>query len=170
MYHLTSAGQSQSARSFMNYLVTFIGTFAYTGFFPIAPATFASFVFAVIYWVVPGGQMLVHPVVVIATAVISVPVSTQLERRYGHDSGRIVIDEIVGMQLILMLASPALAGLILAFFLFRFFDIVKVFPANRSQKLPRGWGVVCDDVIAGIYSRIALVLLAIVFPRIGEFL
>ena len=153
----------------MNFVVTFIGTFAYSGFFPFAPATFASFVFVLIYAFLPGGHALAHPVVALATLVISVPVSTHLERRYGHDAGRIVIDEIVGLQIMLALASPTSTGIILAFFLFRFFDIVKVFPAGRAQKLPRGYGVVADDVIAGIYGRLALIVLAGIFPGLGTF-
>jgi phosphatidylglycerophosphatase A len=154
----------------MKLLITFIGTFAWTGFFPIAPATFASFVFLLIYWLVPGGEFLAHPLVVLATLVVSVPVSTQLERRYGHDAGRIVIDEVVGIQLILVFASPTLLGVVLTFFLFRFFDIVKVYPADRAQSLPRGYGVVCDDAIAGVYSRIVLIVLAFFMPAIGTFL
>ncbi len=153
----------------MKFVVTFIGTFGFTGFFPVAPATFASFVFALIYVFVPGGHLLAHPVTLLVTLVISVPVSTSLERRYGHDAKRIVIDEVVGMQVILVLANPSMWGIVGAFFLFRFFDIVKVFPADRSQQLPRGYGIVCDDFIAGIYSRIVLVVLTAFFPGIGEF-
>jgi phosphatidylglycerophosphatase A len=151
------------------FLVTFVGSFLYSGFFPIAPATFASFVFLVIYQFVPGGEWLCHPVVALATLFISVPISTKMETRYGHDAGKIVIDEVVGLQVALVFANPTLAGVIATFFLFRVFDIVKPFPAGRSQKLPSGWGVVTDDVIAGIYTRAALVLLALVMPRVGNF-
>ncbi len=153
----------------MKFIVTLLGTFGFSGFFPVAPATFASFIFVLIYAFVPGGRLLAHPVAVLVTLVISVPVSTSLERRYGHDAKRIVIDEVVGMQMILILANPSMTGIILAFFLFRFFDIVKVFPADHSQKLPRGFGVVCDDFIAGVYSRVVLIILAAFFPGIGEF-
>jgi phosphatidylglycerophosphatase A len=153
----------------MNFIITVIGTFGFSGFFPIAPATFASFVFALLYFFVPGGHWLAHPIVAVITLVVSVPVSTRLERRYGHDAGRIVIDEIVGMQILLVFARPTLVGLIIAFFIWRFFDIVKVFPAGRAQSLPRGYGVVADDVIAGVYSRVALIILAMLFPGVGEF-
>ena len=154
----------------MKFIVTFIGTFGYSGFFPFAPATFASLVFILIYAFVPGGEVIADPIVALATLLVSVPVATRLDRIYGHDARRIVIDEVVGMQVILIWAHPTAQGLILAFFLFRFFDIVKVFPAGRSQKLPRGYGVVCDDLIAGLYARICLIILANLFPGIGEFL
>ncbi len=71
----------------MNFIITVIGTFGYTGLFPIAPATFASFVYLVIYWLVPGGEVLAHPIVAATTLIVSVPVATQLEKEYGHDAG-----------------------------------------------------------------------------------
>jgi phosphatidylglycerophosphatase A len=153
----------------MNFIVTLIGTFFYTGFFPFAPATFASLVFVLAYGLIPGGHALADPVVAVVTLVASIPISTRLERRFGHDAGRIVIDEVVGMQVIFVWANPTTLGIVLAFFLFRFFDIVKVFPAGRAQKLPRGYGVVCDDFIAGLWARLVLIVLAALFPGIGEF-
>jgi phosphatidylglycerophosphatase A len=63
----------------------------------------------------------------------------------------------------------SLWGVAAVFFLFRIFDIAKPFPANRSQRLPGGWGIVIDDVIAGIYTRIAIVILASFYPALGSF-
>lgn len=154
----------------MTFIAKLIGTFGFTGFFPVAPATFASAVFAAIYAFVPGGRWIAHPVVCALTLIVSVPVSTALEKLYGEDPGCVVIDEVVGMQIALVWASAvSLWGVALAFLFFRVFDIVKPFPANRSQALPRGWGVVADDVIAGVYTRVALVVLAAVFSSIGSF-
>lgn len=152
-------------------VIRFIGTFAYTGFFPVAPATFASLVFALAYFFVPGGDWLAHPIVALFTLVISVPISTQLERRYGRDPSCVVIDEVVGMQVILVGAGGASLGAVTAaFLLFRVFDIAKPFPAGRSQRLPRGWGVVADDVFAGIYARAVLMLLGLIWPAAGVFI
>ena len=154
----------------MNHLVKFIGTFGYTGFFPVAPATFASAVFALIYAFVPGGGWLAHPIVCALTLVVSIPVSTRLEKEFGHDPGCVVIDEVVGMQVALVWAGGvSLWGLAAVFFLFRVFDIAKPFPANRSQRLPGGWGVVIDDVVAGVYTRIAIIIFAYFFPALGRF-
>jgi len=76
------------------------------------------------------------------------------------DSPRIVIDEIIGLQYTLALAAPTLLHVISGFLLFRFFDIVKVFPARTAQdRLPGGYGVVADDVVAGIYGAALLRLL-----------
>ena len=154
----------------MNLLRKLIGTFAFTGFFPIAPATFASAVFCAIYWLVPGGHWLAHPIVCLATLIISIPVSTALEKEYGEDPSCVVIDEVVGLQVMLVWASAlTLPGIISAFLVFRFFDILKPFPINRSQKLPGGWGIVIDDFLAGIYSRVALIILSIWIPSLKGF-
>ncbi len=74
----------------------------------------------------------------------------------------IVIDEIVGFLLANFLAPARLAAVLWSFFLFRFFDIVKVYPTNKLEDLPGGAGIVLDDVMAGLYALICVrVLLAI---------
>lgn len=125
--------------------------------------------FVLIYGLVPAGEVLAHPLVVLGTAIASVPVATQMEKWHGHDASRIVIDEVVGMQVILLGTSPTGLGLVAVFFLFRLFDILKPFPAGRSQRLPGGWGVVTDDVVAGAYARVAMILAAAVWPQLGTF-
>jgi phosphatidylglycerophosphatase A len=152
----------------LNRLSKIVGTFFYTGFFPVAPATFATLVFLLAYAWIPGGEVLAHPIVLVATLLVSIPVATQVEKQYGTDAGCIVIDEVVGTQIALALAQPTALGLVAAFLLFRFFDIVKPFPAGRSQRLPRGYGVVADDVIAGVYTRVTLIVLSLVVPAIGR--
>jgi phosphatidylglycerophosphatase A len=80
-----------------------------------------------------------------------------------------VIDEIVGMQIVLLLATPRLGGVLLAFLFFRIFDVVKPFPAGRAQRFPGGYGVVFDDVFAALYARLSMVVAAHFFPVLGEF-
>jgi phosphatidylglycerophosphatase A len=72
----------------------------------------------------------------------------------------VVIDEVVG-QIITFVATPRVTwiGLLLGFILFRAFDIVKPFPARQAERLPGGWGIMMDDVVAGLYSLIVLVVL-----------
>jgi phosphatidylglycerophosphatase A len=71
----------------------------------------------------------------------------------------IIIDEITGFLIANFLNPSDLSSLIPAFILFRFFDIVKPFPANQFEKLPGGFGIVLDDMVAGIYSLIILYML-----------
>lgn len=76
------------------------------------------------------------------------------------DSAKIVVDEIAGFMIANFAAPERLAPLVAAFILFRFFDIIKPYPARRAERLSGGFGVVLDDVVAGLYSlavvRIAL--------------
>jgi phosphatidylglycerophosphatase A len=154
----------------LNFTSKLLGSFFYTGFFPVAPATFASLVFVLLYALVPGGSWLVHPVVSLVTLVISVPVARRMEKMYGEDPSCVVLDEVVGMQVVLTGATGVGPwGLAAAFLLFRLFDIAKPFPVGRSQKVGGGAGVVLDDVLAGVYARIVMVLLSLVFPAVGSF-
>jgi phosphatidylglycerophosphatase A len=66
----------------------------------------------------------------------------------------IVIDEIIGFLIANFLNQQKLSSLALAFILFRFFDIVKLFPAAKAETLPGGFGIVLDDVVAGVYTFI----------------
>jgi phosphatidylglycerophosphatase A len=142
-----------------------IATGCWTGFFPIAPGTAASIFALALYAAVPGfaGNAMVAFAAIIAVGALSVPAATAAESEFGHDGGPIVVDEIVG-QWIAVAGLPATPLVLIAGFLFfRAFDIFKPFPAGRSQRLRGGWGVLADDVIAGIYAAIAVrVILAIV--------
>ena len=153
----------------MNALATLVATFLYTGFFPFAPATFATAVFLALYLLVPGGDMLAHWAVLVATAIVSVPTSTHVERVRGKDPHCVVIDEIVGMQIVLVGATPTISGVVVAFFLFRVFDVWKPYPIDRLQGLPGGWGIVADDAVAGLYARVVMVLLSLFTRRLGSF-
>jgi phosphatidylglycerophosphatase A len=96
---------------------------------------------------------------------LAVYASGEAERIFDRkDSPRIVIDEIVGLLWSLAFVGPTIGRIVLAFFLFRFFDIVKPPPARWCQdRLPGGWGVVMDDVAAGIWANVALQLVLTVF-------
>lgn len=83
-----------------------------------------------------------------------VPASKAAERYFGRkDPGTVVIDEVVG-QMVTLLAAPRSGwkGLTAAFVLFRFFDVIKPFPARRLERAPGGWGIMLDDVAAGVWS------------------
>ena len=148
----------------MKTLNHFLGSIAFSGYFPFAPATFSSLLIAVALglW---GPGPLALALLLVVTLIVSVPVASALERDFGKDPKRCTIDELAGMLVTLQgrnLSEPGTVKvLIAAFFLFRFFDILKIWPARRLEGLPAGWGIVADDLAAGLYS--ALVLLAL-FP------
>lgn len=72
------------------------------------------------------------------------------------DPGQIVIDEVCGYLITMFLISPSLRNIILGFLLFRIFDIVKPPPIKRLERLRGGFGIVSDDVMAGIYANLIL--------------
>ena len=139
-----------------------IGTGFYSGYFPIAPGTVGSAVGVAIYVVLlrlrvlsPSGLAgwLVLATVVLAAGWAS---ARHLERRFGLDDKHIVVDEIWGM-LVAIALLPATAGYVVGgFLLFRFFDIVKPFPARRAERIGQGLGVMLDDGIAGVYANLVL--------------
>jgi len=130
------------------------------GFAPVAPATVASFVVA--FLLVPAiGHVstLAWGVAVLALLPIAVWSSGEAEKSLGTDAKPIVIDEVVGMLVGgfgVAMGSRALVSLGLLFVLFRVFDIWKPLGIHRSQKLPGGWGVVVDDVLAGVLTNVVL--------------
>jgi phosphatidylglycerophosphatase A len=85
--------------------------------------------------------------------------STRVEQEWGHDSNRVVIDEWMGMSVALFLIPFSWVNMMVAFLLFRFFDIVKPLYIRKAEAFPGGWGVMMDDLLAGIYSAIILHLL-----------
>jgi len=131
---------------------------------PLAPATAASLlVTPLLYPFLSYGTGLQFLVAAVLIA-IAIPISTRAEPFYGHDAKAIVIDEVAGMA-VTFVALPAVAGpqawwtLGAGFLLFRIFDVTKPFPAGRAQHLPQGWGVVMDDVLAGLYANLCLQVL-----------
>lgn len=87
---------------------------------------------------------------------IGVFVSAQVEKEWGHDSNRVVIDELQGMMTALFLMPNDWRYLLAAFVLFRFFDIAKPLGIRRMEAFAGGWGVMLDDLLAGIYSNVLL--------------
>ena len=142
-----------------NRIITAVWSICYAGYFPFAPATFASLVWLLAYLFIPGGGRLSSPIALVIVVPIAIYISRGMERVHGEDSSRIVIDEFAGMQVTFLMLDPSILVGAVGFCLFRFFDILKPFPINRSQRLGVGVGVVVDDLIAGFYARIVLMIL-----------
>lgn len=144
-------------------LAIFIATSAGAGFLPRAPGTAGSAAGVAVYVVMNmagGGEYFVHAILFLLFA--GTLAAQRVESLWGHDSQRIVIDEVVGQMIVFCFAGPARLswGAIFAgFVLFRVFDIVKPFPIRHLERLPGGVGVIADDVGAGLYALIALTLL-----------
>lgn len=131
----------------------------YAGFFPFAPGTVGSAVGLVLWWGLreAGATMLVELAVVAALLVVGALAATRAEGALGTtDPGPVVIDEVMGMGVTLIAAPLTWATAILGFLLFRVFDIVKPPPARQLEKAHGGWGIMLDDLAAGIYAWVVL--------------
>jgi phosphatidylglycerophosphatase A len=142
----------------MKALAVFIASFGYVGFFPIAPGTAGSLaalvLFAFVRWVgVPAFELSM----IVAVFAIGVWAASGTEVALGRkDPGVVVIDEVLGMLITLALLPLSIAGIVLGFFLFRLFDVIKPYPADKLEHLHGGLGIMADDAVAGIYSYLVL--------------
>ncbi|HPI25462.1 MAG TPA: phosphatidylglycerophosphatase A [Candidatus Cloacimonadota bacterium] len=138
------------------------------GFIPFMPGTFGSLAAFGIYMLIPAsfwfyGQYIVMGLLLVLS-LAAVFISRAAEKILGEDAGSIVIDELLGYFVAtLFLPHNWLIGLY-AFILFRVFDIAKPFPIYRSQRISGGWGVVIDDLIAGLYANLLIQILIRIYP------
>ncbi len=138
-----------------------LGSFFWTGFAPIAPATVASFAFTVLWylgWIAFGPFPLVWQLVgLVAVTAIGIPVADRLEEIHGEDPSLVVIDEIAGMQVTFLALNAGPMGWLAGFFWFRFFDILKPLGVRRLEKLGGGGGlgIMADDIGAGVLAAMA---------------
>jgi phosphatidylglycerophosphatase A len=140
-------------------LITFLATGFGSGLAPFAPGTMGTLVGVVICLFCLPLPWPMRLLIIIALLALSIYVAGRAEIIYQKkDDQRIVIDEIIGIQITMLPVAITVLHLCVGFVLFRVFDILKPFPINNLQKLPGGWGVVMDDVAAGIYA--GLILLA----------
>ena len=139
-----------------NQIAKLICTFFYAGYFPFAPGTFASLItLAIIWFLIPPFLYILLPIS-IGLFCLSVWSAGLGEEAFGKDGSPIVIDEVTGMSISLLFVPKEIKWYLIAFFLFRLFDIVKPPPARAVESLKGGWGVTLDDVIAAIYANVSL--------------
>jgi phosphatidylglycerophosphatase A len=144
-------------------LEALIGSGLFTGYFPIAPASVTSLFVLVPAFFLAHNLLWWHLAAIVVLFFVGVPIATDLERVWGHDPGKVTIDEVVGTLVTFFLNPVSVWGLGVGFLLWRFFDIVKLPFIDRSQRLPGGWGIMVDDVLAGICANIVL-RLALLLP------
>jgi phosphatidylglycerophosphatase A len=150
----------------MSRLAVFIASCAFIGYIPFAPGTFGS---------IPGlalGLVLttsapawaLWAAIVLLTA-IGVWAATAAEAHFGHkDPGPVVIDEVVGMMITMGGLPLSWTGLVAAFIAFRVCDVIKPFPARQMERLPKGLGVMMDDVLAGAWAYLIVRVLVWAVP------
>lgn len=143
-------------------IARWLATWGGCGYFPRAPGTAGSLAGVLAAWVLVSWTGWPAEVLAVAAAVLLGPAvwaSGRACQQWGEqDPQRVVVDEVLG-QWITLAAAPASDWRywLLAFAVFRVLDTWKPFPARAAEKLPGGWGVVADDLVAGLYGAIVLV-------------
>ena len=134
-----------------------VSTFFGAGFGKPGPGTWGSAA-AVLCWAGFGYRFSAHVLLALLigialTLVFGIPAATRVARETQRpDPGFVVIDEVAGQWIALLLSPIDWRHALAAFLLFRLFDITKPFPVRRLEQLPEGWGIVIDDVGAGLYA------------------
>jgi phosphatidylglycerophosphatase A len=149
-------------------LIIFLATGGFSGFLPKIPGTWGTFAAIPLVLLVHLGDGLTQAVTAVVFVMAAVWIAARAEVLLNSkDAGPIVIDEMVGFVFTLLWLPIGFPTVCLGFVLFRFFDIVKPPPTNiLERRLPGGWGVVMDDVMAGIYANISLRILLPLLTRI----
>lgn len=128
------------------------------GYLGRGSGTVAAGVVLAAWWASGWASLPILWVVIVVTALcaIGVVASTMVENEWGVDSGRVVVDEAGGMAIALIGLPGGWPHALAAFVLFRVLDIAKPLGISQLEKLPGGWGVMGDDVLAGIYTNLIL--------------
>ncbi len=156
--------EKESDISIKEYLSFLIATGGFVGKIPFAPGTLGTLVaipIILIYW---NKGLLAQLSITAAVFFIGLWASIVLVEKYKEkDPEYIVVDEIAGFMVTMIAIEPTLVHLVIGFILFRLYDILKPPPIKHFEKLPSGFGVMVDDIIAGIYAWICLFIIVKVF-------
>lgn len=147
----------------INWFEKLIGSGFYTGYTPIASGTFGSLA-AILIYLIPGFENLyiIIPAIILFF-VYGLFVSSKFENVYGHDPGQCTIDEVVGTWISLIALPKTFFIILTSFLIWRLLDIIKPFPARKSESLKGGLGIMIDDVISAFYSLIFVHLIVYFF-------
>ena len=127
-------------------------TCCYVGYLPAAPGTWGSLLAAILLYLFP----FFHSPIVILFLLAGGVATAQVARGDQGDPGYVVIDEFAGMVITMAGHAVTFRNLFIGFILFRAFDILKPYPVRKLERLPGAYGIIADDVLAGILASAAL--------------
>lgn len=178
-----------SGRQKLPFFTGIIATGFYSGYLPWASGTFGSIVGVLLFLLIPGtDRTAILFSLIILGFFTGVVTSASVARIVGHqltasaelaketfqgggheqpDPSIVVIDEIVGMWISLLFLPQSWSAIALAFVCFRAFDILKPPPARQLERIPGGWGIMLDDVAAGIYANLSVRLVLFLLPGLA---
>jgi phosphatidylglycerophosphatase A len=141
----------------MNSILKFIATLGFIGYLPVAPGTWGTAT-GLVFVVLLEPSATSYALLIVLGFLLGIVAATAAEKVIGRpDSGHIIIDEVVGFFVSVIFVPQTYGYFVAAFFLFRFFDILKPFPIRQAERrLQGGLGVMTDDVLAGVYTNVIL--------------
>jgi phosphatidylglycerophosphatase A len=143
----------------MSRLALLIATALGAGYSPIAPGTAGSAVGLAAFFLLraAGGGSTADAVSIVALMAAGTWAAGVAERHFGReDPGPVVVDEVMGMLVSVAFLPLSPLGALVGFVVFRVFDVVKPWPANRLERLGGGLGIMADDLMAGVYSHLVV--------------
>lgn len=170
------------------FAVRFLATGFFTGYIPWASGTFGSLAGLLLFLIPGASDPTVFPALIVAGFGLGVYCSGRVAEAEGNrlsrsaaaakalfqpgshaqaDPSIVVIDEIVGMWISLAGIAPGIAPYAAAFLLFRLFDVLKPQPARSLERLRGGWGIMLDDVVAGLYANAAVRVIFLLWALAG---
>lgn len=116
--------------------------------------TVAAILYCIIWFLLPAGYVDSYWQVAVTILIIFIGTwsATLVEKEWGKDSSKVVMDEVAGMAITLLYAPHNLLYLCIGLVMFRLFDILKPFGIRRLEKIEGGIGVMADDILAGVYA------------------
>jgi len=146
-------------------IAEWIGTVFYLGKLPLAPGTWTSLVATIVwYFIFKDLNVYFLPMVTFLLFILGIISSNVIiEDSKEHDPSKIVIDEWVGQWLAFTLLPVTIQTGLIGFLAFRFFDILKPGPVKKMERLPKGLGVMADDVMAGILAYFIIIIYYLTF-------
>ena len=147
-----------------------IATFFGVGYLPVMPGTWGSLAGLLVYVIFLKTNLSLHVLSFSIALILGFIASKDSQAMFGKkDPGVIVIDEVAGILLVFIFVPFSALNLIFGFFLFRLFDTLKPAPAGSFEKLPGSYGIMLDDIIAGVYSNICLQAVNMIGLNLGLF-
>lgn len=142
-----------------NFLWVFISSGALIGFLPPCPGTFGSLEALILFWFLKDLPLIYQLSLTLGITILGI-IASDLVSKFlkNKDPDFVVIDEIAGMW-VSLIGKHSLIEFLLAFIIFRIVDITKPYPLKRSENFPYGWGIMIDDIIAGILTNFSVTLL-----------
>ncbi len=144
-------------------VIKLLSTGFFTGYIPYAPGTFGTLLGIPVLYLLKKIPLYFSLAFILGFSIFSVFLAGHAKKIYNSSDPKcVVIDEIVGYLYASIFFPFNLKFLVLSFLFFRFFDILKPYPIKKSELLNKGWGIVLDDIISGVFSAFVLFIMSVI--------